>query len=50
LQHVSPSVGLSFNGRIFLVATVVDRALKGSMTEERMNNSFGREVMEKEMS
>jgi hypothetical protein len=32
------------------VATVVDRALKGSMAGERMNNSFGREVREKEMS
>jgi hypothetical protein len=40
----------SFNGGIFLVATTVDRALKGSMAGERMNKSFGREVREKEMS
>jgi hypothetical protein len=39
----------SFNGGIFLAATVVDRALKGSMVGERMNKSFGREVREKEM-
>jgi hypothetical protein len=42
--------GASFNGGIFLVAAVVDRALKGSMVGERMNKSFGREVWEKEMS
>jgi hypothetical protein len=40
----------SFNGGIYLVAAVVDGALKGSMAEERMNKSFGREVREKEMS
>jgi hypothetical protein len=39
----------SFNGGIFLVAVVVDRALKGSMVGLRMNKSFGREVREKEM-
>jgi hypothetical protein len=39
-----------FNGRIFLMAAAVDRALKGSMAGERMNKSFGREVREKEMS
>jgi hypothetical protein len=39
-----------FNGGIFLTATVVDRALKGSMVGERMNKGFGREVREKEMS
>jgi hypothetical protein len=42
--------GASFNSGIFLVATVVDRALKGSMVGERMNKSFRREVREKEMS
>jgi hypothetical protein len=42
--------GASFNGGIFRAATVVDRALKGSMAGERMNKSFGREVREKEMS
>jgi hypothetical protein len=42
--------GASFNGGIFLVAAVVDRALKGSMVGERMNKSFGREVRVKEMS
>jgi hypothetical protein len=42
--------GASFNGGIFLVVAVVDRALKGSMVGERMNKSFGREVREKEMS
>jgi hypothetical protein len=42
--------GASFNGGIFLVAAVVDRALKGSMTGERMNKIFGRELGEKEMS
>jgi hypothetical protein len=42
--------GASFNGRIFLVAATVDRALKGSMVEERINKGFGREVTEKEMS
>jgi hypothetical protein len=40
----------SCNGGIFLATTVVDRALKGSILEERMNKSFGREVREKEMS
>jgi hypothetical protein len=40
----------SFNGGIFLVVAVVDRALKGSMAGERLNKSFGREVREKEMS
>jgi hypothetical protein len=40
----------SFNGGIFLAAIAVDRALKGSVVEERMNKSFGREVREKEMS
>ncbi len=40
----------SFNSGIFLVAAVVDRALKGSMAGERMNKSFGREVREKGMS
>jgi hypothetical protein len=40
----------SFNGGIFLVAAVVDRALKGSMAGERMNKSFGREVREKKIS
>jgi hypothetical protein len=39
-----------FNGGIFLTATAVDRALKGSMVGERMNKGFGREVREKEMS
>jgi hypothetical protein len=39
----------SLNGGIFLAATVVDRALKGSTAGERMNKSFGREVREKEM-
>jgi hypothetical protein len=42
--------GASFNGGIFLVAVAVDRALKGSMAEKGMNESFGREVNEKEMS
>jgi hypothetical protein len=42
--------GASFNGGIFLVAVVVDRALKGSMAAERMNKRFGGEVREKEMS
>jgi hypothetical protein len=42
--------GASFNGGIFLVAATVDRASKGSMTGERMNKSFKREVREKEMS
>jgi hypothetical protein len=32
------------------MVAVVDRALKGSMVGERMNKSFGRDVMEKEMS
>jgi hypothetical protein len=34
--------GASFNDGIFLVAVVVDRALKGSMVGERMNKCFGR--------
>jgi hypothetical protein len=42
--------GASFNGRIFLAAVVVDRALKGSMVGERMSKSFGIEVREREMS
>jgi hypothetical protein len=42
--------GASFNGAIFLVAAVVDRALMGSMAGERTNKSFRREVREKEMS
>jgi hypothetical protein len=42
--------GASFNGGIFLAATSVDRALKGSMVGERINKSFEREVREKEMS
>jgi hypothetical protein len=42
--------GASLNSGIFLVATVVDRALNGSMVGERINKSFGREVREKEMS
>jgi hypothetical protein len=37
--------GASLNSVIFLAATVVDKALKGSMAGERMNKSFGREVM-----
>jgi hypothetical protein len=41
--------GASFNGGIFLVVAVVDRALKGSMAGERVNKSFGGEVRE-EMS
>jgi hypothetical protein len=40
----------SFNGGIFLAAVAVDGALKGSIAEERMNKTFGREVREKEMS
>jgi hypothetical protein len=40
----------SFNGGIFLVATVMDKALKESMVGERMNKSFGGEVREKKMS
>jgi hypothetical protein len=40
----------SFNGGIFLAVAAVDKALKGSMTGERMNKSFVREVREKEMS
>jgi hypothetical protein len=42
--------GASFNGGIFLAVAAMDRTLKGSMAEERMNKSFGREVGEKEMS
>jgi hypothetical protein len=37
--------GASLNSVIFLAAAVVDKALKGSMAGERMNKSFGREVM-----
>jgi hypothetical protein len=41
--HVMTLVGgASFNDGIFLVAVVVDRALKGSMVGERMNKCFGR--------
>jgi hypothetical protein len=39
----------SFNGGIFLVAAVVDIALKGFMAGERMRKNFGREVMGKEI-
>jgi hypothetical protein len=42
--------GASFNDGIFLAVVVVDRALKGSKAGERNNESFGREVREKEMS
>jgi hypothetical protein len=42
--------GASFNGGIFLAATMVDKALKGSMSGEKMNKSCGREVREKETS
>jgi hypothetical protein len=42
--------GASFNSGIFLVAFVVDRALKGSMVGQRIKKSFGREAREKEMS
>jgi hypothetical protein len=42
--------GASFNGGIFLVTAVVDRAFKGSMVGERIKKIFGREVREKEMS
>jgi hypothetical protein len=42
--------GASFNCGTFLAAAVVDIVLKGSMAGERMNESFGREVREKEMS
>jgi hypothetical protein len=41
---------VAFNGGIFLPAATVDKALKGSIAEERMNKSFGREVREKEVS
>jgi hypothetical protein len=40
----------SFNSGIFLAVVAVDRALKGSMVGERVNKSFGREVIEKEIS
>jgi hypothetical protein len=43
-------VGASFNGGIFLAVAAVNRALKGSMAWERMNQSLGIEVGEKEMS
>jgi hypothetical protein len=49
-QDMTLGDGSSFNGGIFLVAVVVDRALKGSMAGKRMNKSFGSEVREKEMS
>jgi hypothetical protein len=49
-HHMTLVSGASFNGRIFLAAVAMDRALKGSMVGERMNKSFGREVREKEMS
>jgi hypothetical protein len=39
--------GVSFNGGIFLAATMVDRELKGSMVGERINKSIGREVRKK---
>jgi hypothetical protein len=42
--------GASFKCGIFLAVAVVDKALNGSMAGETMNNSFGREVREKEMS
>jgi hypothetical protein len=42
--------GASINGGIFFAAAVVDIALMGSMSGERMNKSFEREVREKEMS
>jgi hypothetical protein len=44
------SSGASFNGGIFLAAAAVDRALKRSMAEERMNKIFGREVREQGMN
>jgi hypothetical protein len=34
--------GASFNDGIFLAAEVVDKALKGSVVGERMNESSGR--------
>jgi hypothetical protein len=40
----------SFNDGIFLAVAAVYRALKGSIVEESMNMTFGREVREKEMS
>jgi hypothetical protein len=36
--------GASLNGGIFLMAAAVGRALKGYITGDRMNKSFGREV------
>jgi hypothetical protein len=42
--------GASFNGGIFLVVAAVDRALKGSILEDRMDKGFESEVREKEMS
>jgi hypothetical protein len=42
--------GASLNSGIFLVATAVDKVLKGSMAGERMNKSFEKEVGKKEMS
>jgi hypothetical protein len=50
VHDMTMASGVSFNGGIFLVAAVVDRALKGSMAGERVNKSFGGEVREKEMS
>jgi hypothetical protein len=49
-HNMTLASGASFNSGIFLAAAAVDRALKGSMVGERINNSFGREVREKEMS
>jgi hypothetical protein len=40
----------SFNSGILLAAATMDRALKWSMAEERMNKSYWGEVREKEMS
>jgi hypothetical protein len=42
--------GASFNSGIFLAAAAVNKALKGSMSGERMNNCFGGEVGENKMS
>jgi hypothetical protein len=36
--------GASLNDGIFLTASTVDKALRGSMAGERMNKSFGGEV------
>jgi hypothetical protein len=43
-QDITIAGGTSLNDGIFLVAAVVDKALKGSMVGERMNKAFGREV------